>query len=132
MNCVDIVIGTARGTQFRVFDYYTRDRSTPLFDEMYGGTQGITAAIGKEVDGITTIKFRKSLTSGKSNIATCIIIFYNYNTYLMQRYDIHNHKYNSIHVHNTISNTFCFHCMNNVNSIILYLMMPGINTCFHE
>ena len=75
MNCVDIVIGTARGTQFRVFDYYTRDRSTPLFDEMYGGTQGITAAIGKEVDGITTIKFRKSLTSGKSNIATCIIIF---------------------------------------------------------
>ena len=48
MNCVDIVIGTARGTQFRVFDYYTCDRSTPLFDEMYGGSQGITAAIGVE------------------------------------------------------------------------------------
>ena len=34
MNCVDIVIGTAHGTQFRVFDYYTCDHSTPLFDEM--------------------------------------------------------------------------------------------------
>ena len=29
MDCIDMVIGTARGSRSRVFDYYTRDRSTP-------------------------------------------------------------------------------------------------------
>lgn len=26
MDCTDIVIGMARGTAFRIWDYYTRDR----------------------------------------------------------------------------------------------------------
>ena len=65
MDCTDIVIGAARGNQYRVFDYYTRDRSTPRMDEFYGGTQGITAAIGEERNGITTIIFRKKLVSSK-------------------------------------------------------------------
>lgn len=65
MDCTDIVIGTARQNQFRIFDYYTRDRSTPRMDEFYGGTQSLTAAVGKEEGGVTTIIFRKSLTTGK-------------------------------------------------------------------
>ena len=65
MDCTDIVIGTARGQQFRVFDYYTRDRSTPRRDSFYGGRDDITAAVGKEEDGVTYIKWRKPLMSGK-------------------------------------------------------------------
>ena len=34
MNCADIVIGMARGTASRVFDAYTRDRSTPMADKV--------------------------------------------------------------------------------------------------
>ncbi len=26
MDCVDMVIGTAKGNTYRIFDYYTRDR----------------------------------------------------------------------------------------------------------
>ena len=65
MDCTDIVIGTARGSQYRVFDYYTRDRSTPRLDEFYNGTQSITGAVGIEKDGFTTIKFRKLLISSE-------------------------------------------------------------------
>ena len=65
MDCTDIVIGTARGNQYRILDYYTRDRSTPRMDEFYGGSQSLTGAVGKEEDGVTTIIFRKSLSAGK-------------------------------------------------------------------
>lgn len=65
MDCTDIVIGVAREGEFRVFDYYTRDRSTPRRDAFYGGQDDITAAIGKEEDGITYIKWRKPLVSGE-------------------------------------------------------------------
>lgn len=64
MDCTDIVIGVARGQRFRVFDYYTRDRSTPRRDDFYGGSDSITAAVGMEVDGFTTIKWRKRLQAG--------------------------------------------------------------------
>ena len=67
MDCTDIVIGTARGQQFRVFDYYTRDRSTPRRDSFYGGRDDITAAVGKEEDGFTYIKWRKPLMSGNKS-----------------------------------------------------------------
>ena len=40
MDCTDIVIGMARGDTSRVFDYYTRDRSTPLRDSQYDGEVG--------------------------------------------------------------------------------------------
>ena len=62
MDCTDIVIGAARGSLSRVLDYYTRDRATPRPDEVYGGTQSLTAAIGEEVDGRTTIIFRRKIT----------------------------------------------------------------------
>ena len=64
MDCVDIVIGAARGNQSRILDYYTRDRSTPRTDDFYGGEDSLTAAVGMEQDGMTYIKFRKQLSTG--------------------------------------------------------------------
>lgn len=61
MDCTDIVIGSARGMASRVGDYYTRDRSTPRRDEIYGGKNDLTLATGFEKDGVTTIIFRKKL-----------------------------------------------------------------------
>ncbi|XP_076338554.1 uncharacterized protein LOC143240269 isoform X1 [Tachypleus tridentatus] len=61
MDCSDIVIGTVRGNLSRVFDYYTRDRSTPRVDSYYGGSDTLTAAVGFEKDGKTTVLFRKKI-----------------------------------------------------------------------
>ena len=68
MDCTDMVIGMARGDSSRIFDYYTRDRSTPRLDTFWGGSNDLTAALGFEEDGETTILFRKKLTAtGKSD-----------------------------------------------------------------
>ena len=67
MDCADIVIGQARGNLFRVFDYYSRDRATPRRDYFYGGDDDITAAVGKEVNGVTSIIFRRPLSTGDSS-----------------------------------------------------------------
>lgn len=64
MDCADIVIGMARGQHSRVLDYYTRDRATPRKDSFYGGKDDITAAVGNEVNGMTSIKFRRRLVTG--------------------------------------------------------------------
>ena len=64
MDCTDIVIGVARGNQYRVFDFYTRDRSTPRRDDFYGGVDSISGAIAKEEGGFTYVKWRKSLIAG--------------------------------------------------------------------
>ena len=64
MDCSDVVIGAARGNRFRILDYYTRDRSTPRLDSFYRGGQSLTAAVGKEENGITTIIFRKPISDG--------------------------------------------------------------------
>uniref|UniRef100_A0AAG5DA54 Microtubule-associated protein tau n=1 Tax=Anopheles atroparvus TaxID=41427 RepID=A0AAG5DA54_ANOAO len=61
MDCTDIVIGTARGDNHRVWDYYTRDRSTPRQDSFWGGKSDLTATGGFEKDGVTTIVFRRRL-----------------------------------------------------------------------
>ena len=61
MDYTDIVIGFAYGDLSYVADYYTRDRSTPRRDEFYGGVDSLTGAVGWEVDGTTTIIFRKKL-----------------------------------------------------------------------
>lgn len=65
MDCTDIVIGMARGTVSRIWDYYTRDRSTPRLDTFWGGKNDLTAALGFEKDGVTTILFRKRLIGKK-------------------------------------------------------------------
>ncbi len=64
MDCTDIVIGMARGDQFRVFDYFTRDRGKPWRDSFYNGVESLTAAIGMEQDGFTYIKWRRPLITG--------------------------------------------------------------------
>ena len=61
MDCTDMVIGSARGNTFRLFDYYARGRDTPRMDIYYGGVDSITAAVGSEVNGITTLRWRKKL-----------------------------------------------------------------------
>ena len=71
MDCTDMVIGSARGMRSRVGDYYTRDRSTPLHDEVYGGTQSLTAALGFEENGYTTILFRKKIQGTTLILFTC-------------------------------------------------------------
>ncbi|KAK8741660.1 hypothetical protein OTU49_002324 [Cherax quadricarinatus] len=61
MDCTDIVIGSAVGHHYRIDDYYTRDRSTPKVDSYWGGDSSLTAALGWEADGVTTILFRRKL-----------------------------------------------------------------------
>jgi len=63
MDCTDIIIGTAKGTSYRIGDYYTRDRSTPRKDEYWGGRDSLTAAFGYERDGVTTMLFRRKLAA---------------------------------------------------------------------
>ena len=58
MDCQDIIVGKVQGDLSNVGDYYTRDRSTPKRDEFYGGKDDLTAAVGWEENGITTIMFR--------------------------------------------------------------------------
>ena len=65
MDCTDMVIGMARGNTHRIGDYYTRDRSTPRVDSFWGGKESLTAAMGFEKDGVTTIVFRKKLASNE-------------------------------------------------------------------
>ncbi|QQP38779.1 Uncharacterized protein FKW44_019459, partial [Caligus rogercresseyi] len=55
MDCTDMVIGVARDSTFRIFDYYTRDRSTPQRDTFWGGTD--------DLNGETVIFFRKKIKS---------------------------------------------------------------------
>jgi len=63
MDCADIVIGTARGSLHRVYDAYTRDRSTPMRDSFYGGEEDLTGACAfEDDDGFTTVAFQKKLT----------------------------------------------------------------------
>lgn len=63
MDCVDIIMGGARGSLSRIRDYYTRDRSTPRLDTFWGGKEDITAATGWEEDGKTVLIFRRRIRS---------------------------------------------------------------------
>ncbi|CAK8683065.1 unnamed protein product [Clavelina lepadiformis] len=61
MDCTDIVIGSVKGDLHRVQDMYTRDRSTPREDRFYDGTEDLTGSAGSQIDGLTTIVFRRKL-----------------------------------------------------------------------
>ena len=63
MDCTDIVIGVAKGSLGRVMDSYTRDRSTPQSDEMYGGRNDLSAALAYEDEEGTTLIFRYYLAN---------------------------------------------------------------------
>ena len=68
MDCTDMVIGMARGDSARIWDYYTRDRSTPKRDTVWGGSNDLTAAAGWERDGETVIMFRYLFQFHEKNI----------------------------------------------------------------
>ena len=55
------ILGMARGDTSRVWDFYTRDRSTPRRDQYFGGQSDLTTSMAWEEDGETTIFFRKKL-----------------------------------------------------------------------
>jgi len=55
------VIFSMAGNLHRVQDMYTRDRSTPRPDSFYGGSDDITGSAGSQVNGFTTIVFRKKI-----------------------------------------------------------------------
>jgi len=82
MDCQDIVIGKVRGDLSNIGDYYTRDRSTPRRDEFYGGKDDLTAAVGWEENGVTTIMFRKPINSADihtdSNFESIITLIWAY------------------------------------------------------
>ena len=63
MDCTDIVVGRARGGLGRIVDSYTRDRSTPLADSQYGGTDSLTGGLAWEEEGDTVMMFRKPLVA---------------------------------------------------------------------
>jgi len=67
MDCQDIIIGRARGNFSNIGDYYTRDRSTPRRDEVYGGKDDLIAAAGWEENGETTIMFQRPVSSDDAN-----------------------------------------------------------------
>lgn len=56
-----MVIASARTKYSRVYDSFSRDRSTPKADTYFGAMNSLTAAIGKEENGVTTILFRRKL-----------------------------------------------------------------------
>jgi hypothetical protein len=62
MDCMDMIIGSAVGTLSRIEDYWSVSRATPNRDQYFGGKQSITSSGGWEVDGVTTIVFRRKLT----------------------------------------------------------------------
>lgn len=67
MDCQDMVIAKVKGDLSNVGDYYTRDRSTPRRDSFYGGSDDLTAAIGWEEDGVTTVIFRKPVVGSRDS-----------------------------------------------------------------
>jgi hypothetical protein len=63
MDCSDIVMGSARGHFARIRDTYARGRHSPLPDSVWGGRDDLTAAGGWEINGITTLIFRRRMDS---------------------------------------------------------------------
>ena len=71
------------GSFHRVQDMYTRDRSTPITDEFYEGSDELAGAAGLQVDGVTTIAFRKKIKSenkckNKKNCHGVVVVFCDY------------------------------------------------------
>lgn len=66
MDCIDLIMGAARGSLSRIRDYYTRDRSTPRVDTFWGGKEDITSATGWEEEGKTILIFRRRIISTDS------------------------------------------------------------------
>ena len=71
------------GDLHRVQDMYTRDRSTPREDRFYDGTEDLTGSAGSQIDGLTTIVFRRKLEGALlQRCYTIFLILHNANIYM--------------------------------------------------
>ncbi|CAD5219518.1 unnamed protein product [Bursaphelenchus okinawaensis] len=62
MDCTDIMMASvADGDLIHIEDMYTRDRSTPISDNLLDGEQSLTTAYGKQKDGRTIVMFRRGI-----------------------------------------------------------------------
>ena len=61
-----MVVAKVNGNMFRILDFYSRDRSTPHEDEWYGGAQSLTGAVGRVINGVTYVRFRRPLRTNDS------------------------------------------------------------------
>jgi len=66
MSGADMVIGTVVGSNITVVDYWSVGEQPPTTDTQRGGTDNILARNGQEVNGVTTIKWKKPLSTGDS------------------------------------------------------------------
>ncbi|OWA50228.1 hypothetical protein BV898_14751 [Hypsibius exemplaris] len=72
MACTDITYIATHGNLSRFLDTYTRDHSTPLQDSVYGGSDGLTAAVAYEdptTNIITALYRRKLIASDPSDVS---------------------------------------------------------------
>ena len=58
-----------------MFDYFTRDRSQPYRDDLYNGVDSLTAAMGREQDGYTYIKWRRPLITGNKYLLSLVRLY---------------------------------------------------------
>ena len=62
----DIVIGAVESGVARIADYWATSFSQPRLDTSLGGTDDVELVEGYEVDGITTVVFRRKVTATDS------------------------------------------------------------------
>jgi len=67
MDCMDVVIGVSKNGLGRVADYYTRDRSTPRLDSVWGGEDDLLSSHAWEEDGRTNMRFIRKLKGGTAD-----------------------------------------------------------------
>jgi len=67
MDCTDVVVGLARGAKGAVADYYTRDRSTPRRDSLWGGEDDLVSGSVWEENGKTFMRFKKKVDGGTAD-----------------------------------------------------------------
>ena len=63
----DIVIGSVTSGVASLDDYWATSFSQPMMDTSLGGSKDVELIDGSEVDGITTLVFRRRLTAQDSH-----------------------------------------------------------------
>ncbi|KAI6214090.1 hypothetical protein M3Y94_00227600 [Aphelenchoides besseyi] len=75
MDCTDIVMASVVDGRTHIEDMYTRDRSTPINDEVLDGEQSLTSVYGIEQNGRTIVMFRRGIRG--CCLVECVIISLN-------------------------------------------------------
>eukprot|EP01114_Cavostelium_apophysatum_P010547 TRINITY_DN2440_c0_g1_i2.p1 TRINITY_DN2440_c0_g1~~TRINITY_DN2440_c0_g1_i2.p1 ORF type:complete len:650 (-),score=146.49 TRINITY_DN2440_c0_g1_i2:24-1973(-) len=66
-STADMIVGWVSDGKIYMQDYYNHDRSTIYLDEVLEGSNSILAYNGEEVDGVTSLKFRRKLNTNDSH-----------------------------------------------------------------